>query len=70
MGVFLVWLYGTLRGRLGSRRDLREALLETATTTGMIYLILLGAEMMKIFMSRGGVPQATAEWMAASGLRR
>ena len=34
----------------------------------MIYLILLGAELLKIFMSRGGVPQAMAEWMANSGL--
>ena len=34
----------------------------------MIYLILLGAEMLKIFMSRGGVPQAMAAWMAHSGL--
>jgi TRAP-type C4-dicarboxylate transport system permease large subunit len=43
-------------------------LLETASTTGMIYLILLGAELLKIFMSRGGVPQATAQWLSASGL--
>jgi TRAP-type C4-dicarboxylate transport system permease large subunit len=34
----------------------------------MIYLILLGAEMLKIFMSRGGVPQAAAEMAIASGL--
>ena len=34
----------------------------------MIYLILLGAELLKIFMSRGGVPQAMAGWMAGSGL--
>jgi TRAP-type C4-dicarboxylate transport system permease large subunit len=34
----------------------------------MIYLILLGAELLKIFMSRGGVPQAIAEWLAGSGL--
>jgi len=34
----------------------------------MIYLILLGAEMLKIFMSRGGVPQAIAEIMGTSGL--
>ena len=47
---------------------MRDALLDTARTTGMIYLILLGAEMMKIFMSRGGVPQAIAEWMVNSGL--
>ena len=34
----------------------------------MIYLILIGAELMKIFMSRIGLPQATAEWIAGSGL--
>ena len=67
IGVFLVWMHGTLSGRLGWR-DLRVALLETARTAGMIYLVLLGAELLKIFMSRGGVPQALAEWMAASGL--
>jgi tripartite ATP-independent transporter DctM subunit len=66
-GVFLVWIYGLIRGTVGWRR-LREALLDTAKTAGMIYLILLGAEMLKIFMSRGGVPQAVAQWMANSGL--
>lgn len=67
IGVFLVWLYGIAR-RLVGLQAMREALLDTARTTGMIYLILLGAEMLKIFMSRGGVPQAMASWMAASGL--
>jgi tripartite ATP-independent transporter DctM subunit len=67
IGVFLVWLYGTLRGFV-KLQELKDALLETAKTTGMIYMILLGAEMMKIFMSRGGVPQAVAEWMGNSGL--
>ncbi|TCP44119.1 TRAP transporter large permease [Rhodovulum marinum] len=67
VGVALVWLYGTLRGRL-RLAEMRAALLETASTTGMIYLILLGAELMKIFMSRAGLPQATAEWIVASGM--
>lgn len=67
VGVFLVWAYGAARRGLGLG-ELREALLDTAKTAGMIYLILLGAEMLKIFMSRAGVPQATAEWMAQSGL--
>ncbi|SET30426.1 TRAP transporter large permease [Oceanicella actignis] len=67
IGAFLVWIYGAARGTVGLKA-LRGALLETARTTGMIYLILLGAEMLKIFMSRGGVPQAMAEWMANSGL--
>ncbi|MCA8869909.1 MAG: TRAP transporter large permease subunit [Rhodobacteraceae bacterium] len=67
IGVFLVWVYGTLRGFV-KIAEMKDALLDTAKTTGMIYLILLGAEMLKIFMSRGGVPQAMAEWMANSGL--
>lgn len=67
IGVSLVWLYGALRGFV-KLPEMKDALLETAKTTGMIYLILLGAEMLKIFMSRGGVPQAVAEWMGNSGL--
>ena len=67
VGVFLVWAYGTLRAELGLGA-IKEALKETASTTGMIYLILLGAELMKIFMSRIGLPQATAEWIATSGM--
>jgi tripartite ATP-independent transporter DctM subunit len=67
VGVFLVTAYGVGRGMV-RLAELKIALLETARTTGMIYLILLGAEMLKIFMSRGGVPQAMAEWMINSGL--
>ncbi len=67
VGVALVWLYGVGRRTLGWR-EMVEALKETAGTTGMIYLILLGAEMMKIFMSRIGLPQETAAWIAESGL--
>ena len=67
VGVFLVWLVGTLQGRLRLPQMI-EALKETASSSGMIYLILLGAEMMKIFMSRIGLPQETAAWIAGSGL--
>lgn len=66
VGAFLVWAYGAIRGLIGLTA-IREALLETAGTTGMIYLILLGAELMKIFMSRIGLPQETAAWIAGSG---
>ncbi len=67
VGVFLVWIYGMVRGAI-RLPELKGALLETASTTGMIYLILLGAEMLKIFMSRAGVPQAMAEWTVMSGM--
>jgi len=66
-GVFLVGLLGIYRGLIKFPQP-KAALLETAKTSGMIYLILLGAEMLKIFMSRGGVPQAAVEIMQSSGL--
>jgi tripartite ATP-independent transporter DctM subunit len=67
VGVALVWIYGAFKQTIDFR-ELVESLKDTAGTTGMIYLILLGAELMKIFMSRIGLPQATAEWIAGSGL--
>jgi len=67
VGVFLVGGYAFIRRRV-SMLDLKFAGLDTAKTTGMIFLILLGAEMLKIFMARGGVPQALAEILGGSGL--
>ena len=67
IGVVLVVLYGVARRRL-SLAGMRDGLLETARTSGMIFLILLGAELLKIFMSRAGVPQATAAALQGSGL--
>ncbi|NIZ12280.1 TRAP transporter large permease [Phaeobacter sp. HF9A] len=67
IGVALVWLYGAIT-RAIRLPDMIGALRETASTTGMIYLILLGAELMKIFMSRIGLPQATADWIIQSGM--
>lgn len=67
IGVVLVLFYGAVRRRL-TLAGLRDGLLETARTSGMIFLILLGAELLKIFMSRAGVPQAAAEWLQSSGL--
>ncbi|MEZ5668965.1 MAG: TRAP transporter large permease [Alphaproteobacteria bacterium] len=67
IGVFLVGAYGFARRRLAWKETL-AALLETAKTTGMIMLILLGAELLKIFMARAGVPQAAAEALQNSGL--
>jgi tripartite ATP-independent transporter DctM subunit len=66
-GAFLVGFYGIARGTV-RWPQMRASLLATAQTTGMIYLILLGAELLKIFMARGGVPQAAADAALASGL--
>lgn len=67
IGVFLVACYGFFRRKLNWPQFL-EALLETARTCGMIFLILLGAELLKIFMARAGVPQAAADFLQHSGL--
>jgi tripartite ATP-independent transporter DctM subunit len=67
IGVFLVALHGYGLRRL-SFKDSVESLLVTARTTGMIYLILLGAALLSIFMSRAGVPQAVAAMLQGGGL--
>jgi TRAP-type C4-dicarboxylate transport system permease large subunit len=67
IGVFLVWVYRLARGCLGFS-PMIAALKATARTSGMIYLILLGAELMKIFMSRIGLPQQAAAWISESGM--
>jgi tripartite ATP-independent transporter DctM subunit len=67
IGVFLVALHGFLTRRLKIRAAV-DAMLETARTTGMIFLILLGAALLSIFMARAGVPQAVASLLQNSGL--
>ena len=67
VGVFLVTALAFAR-RTMNLGGMKEALLDTAKTSGMIYLILLGAQLLNIFMARGGVPQAAATMMAESGL--
>ena len=65
--MFLVLGFGFAERKLGLG-GLIAALKETAATTGMIYLILLGEEMLKIFMSRSELPQEAALWVAGPGL--
>jgi len=67
VGVFLVAVLALARRSVGLG-GMKQALLDTAKTAGMIYLILLGAQLLNIFMARGGVPQAAAAMMAHSGL--
>ena len=66
LGVGLVLIIGYVTKKL-NLTQLKEALLETAGLSGMIYLILLGAELMKIYMSRTGLPQALSDWVLVAG---
>ena len=49
----------------GMRFDgVKSALLETAKISGMIYLILIGAEFYSSFLALSQLPQALSEWVA------
>ncbi len=49
-------------------RGLVESLQETAISTGMIFMILIGADIFNSFMALSGVPQALADAIGQSGL--
>jgi len=71
VGVFAILAYGLLLRLWGeglSRKGLKESLLQTAVTSGMIYFILFGAEVLKGFFTRAGLPAALASWAGSSGL--
>ncbi|MDX1527148.1 MAG: TRAP transporter large permease [Gammaproteobacteria bacterium] len=71
VGVFAVFVYGLIlhaRGDGLNGTRIRRSLLDTAVTAGMIYFILFGAEVLKGFFTRAGLPAALAQWAGASGL--
>lgn len=72
IGVFVIIVYGfALRATTGEGLDvagLLRAIRATAVTSGMIYLILFGAEVLKGFFTRTTLPQALSEWAATSGM--
>jgi TRAP-type C4-dicarboxylate transport system permease large subunit len=73
IGVMAILVYGLLLPLKGNGEGLtlpnmKTALLDTAVTSGMIYFILFGAEVIKGFFTRANLPTALAEWAGASGL--
>jgi tripartite ATP-independent transporter DctM subunit len=69
-GTFIIAMYGIfLRIKRGKGEGLtftrlKNSILETGVTSAMIYFILFGAEVLKGFFTRSGLPQAIAEWTA------
>ena len=47
---------------------IRSSLLDTSITSGMIYFILFGAEVLKGFFARAGLPAALATWISSAGI--
>lgn len=72
VGVFLILVYGALRRCFSdeglSLGGLRRALLATAKTASMIYLILFAADILKGFFARSNLPAALSEWAALSSM--
>ncbi len=67
-GAFIIAMYGVyLRIKKGKGEGLtisrlKNSILETGVTSAMIYFILFGAEVLKGFFTRSGLPQGIAEW--------
>ena len=67
VGVGVTLLVAILRRSL-SWQGLRTALLQTAETTAMIFLILLGAEVFNAFLALSHMPETAAAAIAGKGL--
>ncbi len=71
VGVLAIAAYGLVlrfSGQGLSMDGIRQSILDTAVTSGMIYFILFGAEVIKSFFTRAGLPAALANWSATSGI--
>ncbi len=49
-------------------REIADAIRQTAETSGMIFIILLGAEVFGAFLALSRLPTMAAEWIGGSGL--
>jgi len=73
VGATVILVYGLVlrwrdRNEGLSVDGIKSSLLDTAVTSGMIYFILFGAEVLKGFLARAGLPATLASWATGSGL--
>lgn len=67
VGTVSMFLVGVVMGRL-NWDDIRESLIQTAETSGMIFIILLGSEVFNAFLGLSQLPTQAAELVAGLGL--
>ncbi|WP_379067944.1 TRAP transporter large permease [Mesorhizobium sp. UC22_110] len=67
VGVIVMLVFGLAQRKLDVG-NMREALLQTAETSGMIFLILLGAEVFGAFLALTRMPSTVAEMIGNSGM--
>jgi tripartite ATP-independent transporter DctM subunit len=67
VGAVAMCLVALLQGRLGWA-EMRDSLLRTAETSGMIFIILLGSEVFDAFLALSRLPTEAATMVASLGL--
>ena len=63
--VLLAWAGGQI-----NRTMLRQCMVETTTTSAMIFMILIGANIFNFFVEATGFTQATVDWVQSQGFNR
>lgn len=66
VGAIWTGLYGAITGGL-NRRSFLESILATASSTGMIFSIVFGAQLFNSFLAFTQTPQGLAMWDGAQG---
>ena len=67
VGAIAMLVVGLAQRTLGWR-EIKESVIQTAETSGMIFIILLGAEVFSAFLGLSQLPTQAAEWVTSLGL--
>jgi C4-dicarboxylate transporter, DctM subunit len=67
VGAIAMFVVGVAQRTLGWR-EMKESVIQTAETSGMIFIILLGSEIFSAFLGLSQLPTAAAEWVTSLGL--
>ena len=67
VGAFGAVILAAVRGQLNWAVT-RDALIETAGTTGMLFMILIGTSVLQFFIETSTLPRVIVEWIGALGL--
>jgi tripartite ATP-independent transporter DctM subunit len=69
VGAFGAFFITIIKGKL-NRDNLRESLTETAKTTAMVFVILIGANIFGYFLTISQIPDQLSTWIGEQGLNR
>ena len=67
VGAIAMFVVGVAQRTLGWR-EMKESVIQTAETSGMIFIILLGSEIFSAFLGLSQLPTVAAEWVTSLGL--